>query len=265
MLDQDKADRVQVSIRDYALPGALHKPKWKINALAGAVFGVLIGGLIVFILEWLEADILRTTEDVEARTGVAVLGVIPNTTSRSARRASHQAGSLVSARAVRRSAEMTDTLGLVTLSEPLSPASEAYRTLRMNLQFAALDKPLRSLLITSPGPGEGKSTTLANLAVTMAQVEQRVIIVDCDLRRPSLHRLLGLQNEAGLTTMMVDDQALENPPLQQTAVNNLRFLASGPPPPRPSDLMGSQRMVKIIERLLAEADILLFDAPQSWL
>ncbi len=156
---------------------------------------------------------------------------------------------------------MTDTLGLVTLSEPQSPATEAYRTLRMNLQFAALDRPLRSLLITSPGPGEGKSTTLANLAVTMAQVEQRVIMVDCDLRRPSLHRLLGLQNEVGLTTMMVDDQALENPPLQQTAVNDLRFLASGPPPPRPSDLLGSQRMVKVIERLLAEADILLFDAP----
>jgi capsular polysaccharide biosynthesis protein len=102
MLDQDKADRVQVSIRDYALPGSLHKPKWKINALAGAVFGVLIGGLIVFILEWLEADILRTTEDVEARTGVAVLGVIPNATSRSARRATNQAGSSASARHVRR-------------------------------------------------------------------------------------------------------------------------------------------------------------------
>jgi len=156
---------------------------------------------------------------------------------------------------------MTDSFGLVTLSEPLSPASEAYRTLRMNLQFAALDKPLRSLLVTSPGPGEGKSTTLANLAVTMAQVDQRVIIVDCDLRRPYLHRLLGLQNEAGLTTMMVDDQAMESPPLQQTGVKDLRFLASGPPAPRPSDLMGSQRMTKIIERLLQEGDMLLFDAP----
>jgi capsular exopolysaccharide synthesis family protein len=156
---------------------------------------------------------------------------------------------------------MTDTLGLVTLNEPLSPASEAYRTLRMNLQFAALDRPLRSLLITSPGPSEGKSTTLANLGVTMAQVDQRVILVDCDLRRPYLHRLLGLQNETGLTTMMVDDQAMENPPLQQTAVKDLRFLASGPPPPRPSDLLGSQRMVRIIERLLTQADILLFDAP----
>jgi capsular polysaccharide biosynthesis protein len=83
MLDQDKAERVEVSIRDYALPGALHKPKWKINALAGAIFGIIIGGLVVFILEWLQADTLRTSEDVEARIGVAVLGIIPNTTSRS--------------------------------------------------------------------------------------------------------------------------------------------------------------------------------------
>lgn len=77
MLEQDQRDRVEVSVRDYALPGVLHKPKWKINALAGAIFGILIGGLLVYILEWLEADIIRTSEDLERRLGVAVLGVIP--------------------------------------------------------------------------------------------------------------------------------------------------------------------------------------------
>ena len=85
MLDQDKSDRVTVTIRDYALPGTLHKPKWKINALAGAVFGVLIGGMVVYLLEWLEADIIRNPEDMEQHTGVAVLGVIPSITRRSAR------------------------------------------------------------------------------------------------------------------------------------------------------------------------------------
>ncbi len=105
MLDQDKADRVKVSIRDYAIPGALHKPKWKINALAGALLGILVGGLVVFVLEWLEADILRTTEDVEARTGVPVLGVIPNSTVRNSRRTAQQPGSLELARNVRRSAK----------------------------------------------------------------------------------------------------------------------------------------------------------------
>jgi non-specific protein-tyrosine kinase len=156
---------------------------------------------------------------------------------------------------------MAQDIGLITIDDPIAPASEAYRTLRMNLQFASLDHKIHALLITSPGPGEGKSTTLANLAVTMAQVEQRVVMVDCDLRRPHLHQVFGLSNEVGLTTMMVDDEALENPPLQDTPIKDLRLLASGTLPPRPSDLLGSQRMEKVIERLRDEADILLLDAP----
>ncbi len=154
-----------------------------------------------------------------------------------------------------------DSVNLITLQEPLSPASEAYRTLRMNLQYATLDKALRSLLITSPGPDEGKSTTLANLGVTMAQIERHVILVDCDLRRPRLHQIWGLDNSVGFTTMMLEDRYLEEPPLQETGVENLRLLASGPLPPRPADLLGSQRMDQVMERLLQEADMLLFDAP----
>ena len=156
---------------------------------------------------------------------------------------------------------MADHIGLVTIDDPMAPASESYRSLRMNLQFAALDRKLRTLLITSPGPSEGKTTTLANLAVTMAQMEQRVVIADCDLRRPYLNQLFGLGNDQGVTTMMVDDEALAHPPLQETSIKDLQLLASGALPPRPSDLLGSQRMGKIIERLLQDADIVLFDAP----
>jgi non-specific protein-tyrosine kinase len=156
---------------------------------------------------------------------------------------------------------MTEKLGLITVTDPMSSASEAYRTLRMNLEFAALDEELRTLSITSPGPGEGKSTTLANLAVTMAQVDQRIIVVDCDLRRPHLHHLFSLENDRGITTMMLEDEALDNPPLQDTPIDGLRFLGSGTLPPRPADLLGSKRMGEIIDKLLQNADILLFDAP----
>ena len=156
---------------------------------------------------------------------------------------------------------MTDALGLVTVRDPLSPVSEAYRTLRMNLQFAALDTALHTILITSPGPGEGKSAAVANLAVTMAQAEQHVVAIDCDLRRPRLHQLFGLENTTGLTTMMVEENALDAPPLQDTSVQGLKLLASGPLPPRPADLLGSQRMERVIKRLLEDAQILLFDAP----
>jgi non-specific protein-tyrosine kinase len=148
---------------------------------------------------------------------------------------------------------------LIALRDPRAPASEAYRTLRTNIQFSSLDKPLHTLLATSTVPDEGKSTTLANLAVTMAQAEQRVILVDCDLRRPTLHTLFGLANEAGLTSMILAQE--DAPPLQETGVPGLSLLASGPLPPRPADILGSRRMEAVIARLRAEADIVLFDTP----
>jgi non-specific protein-tyrosine kinase len=149
---------------------------------------------------------------------------------------------------------------LIALREPRSPAAEAYRTLRTNLLFSSLDNPLHTLLVTSSGPDEGKSTTIANLAVIMAQAEQRVILVDCDLRRPGLHAIFGLSNEQGLTSVILnqDEAAL---PLQETSITGLHLLASGPLPPRPADLLGSRRMEALIERLQAEADIVLFDTP----
>jgi capsular exopolysaccharide synthesis family protein len=150
---------------------------------------------------------------------------------------------------------------LVTLTSPRSPVSEAYRTLRTNLEFSSLDEPLKTMVATSPGPEEGKSTTLANLAVTLAQAEKRVILVDCDLRRPSQHEIFGLANEVGLTTMVVDEAAMRDPPLLETDVEGLRLLPSGPLPPNPSELIGSRRMAEIIGTLSERADIVLFDAP----
>jgi capsular exopolysaccharide synthesis family protein len=150
---------------------------------------------------------------------------------------------------------------LVTLTNPRSPVSEAYRTLRTNLEFSSLDKPIKTMVVTSPGLGEGKSTTLANLAVTLAQAEKEVILVDCDLRRPSQHEIFGLSNGVGLTTMVVDDGAMKEPPLLDTGVAGLRLLTSGPLPPNPSELVGSRRMGEIISVLAERSDIALFDAP----
>lgn len=148
---------------------------------------------------------------------------------------------------------------LITLRDPGSAAAEAYRTLRTNIQFSSLDKPLHTLLATSTAPDEGRSATLANLAVTMAEAEQRVLLVDCDLRQPSLHALFGLPNERGLTSAILDpDGAL---PTQATSVPGLSLLTSGPLPPRPADLLGSRRMEALIARLRGEADIVLFDTP----
>jgi capsular exopolysaccharide synthesis family protein len=150
---------------------------------------------------------------------------------------------------------------LITISEPRSPISEAYRTLRTNLDFASLDRALKTLVVTSAGVGEGKSTTLANLAVVSAQAGRKVVLVDADLRRPTLHQIFGLGNETGLTTVMVDDTILADPPLQQTGVEGLSVLTSGPLPPNPAELMGSRRMEEVVAALAERADQVFFDTP----
>lgn len=149
---------------------------------------------------------------------------------------------------------------LITIRDPRAAASEAYRALRTTLQFSSLDRPLRSLLVTSSAADEGKSTLLANLAVTLAQAEQRVVVVDCDLRRPALHTLFGVSNERGLTDALAADETATLP-LQPTKIPDLALLPSGPLPERPADLIGSKRLDRLIERLQGDFDIVIFDAP----
>ncbi len=152
-------------------------------------------------------------------------------------------------------------VNLITLTDPRAPASEAYRTLRTNLMFYGVDRAIRSLVVTSPVPGEGKSSVLANLAVTLAQSGHETVIVDCDLRKPSQHELWGLANDSGLTSMLLDDAALANPPVQDVNIERLRVLTSGPLPPNPADVIGSRRMDEVIAALKQKADYILFDAP----
>jgi capsular exopolysaccharide synthesis family protein len=156
---------------------------------------------------------------------------------------------------------MTEQIDLITLTDPRNPAAEAYRTLRTNLTFAALDKPIETLVVTSAASKESKSSVLANLAVTMAQGERRTILVDADLRRPGLHEIFGVANDRGLTSMIVEETVLDSPPLIDVDVDNLWLMPSGPLPPNPADILGSRKMEQVIAALKNHADIILFDAP----
>ncbi len=148
---------------------------------------------------------------------------------------------------------------LVTLTDPRSPTSEAYRTLRTNIIFSSLaGEPLETLIVTSATPEDGKSTALANLAVTLAQGGKKTILVDCDLRRPSQHTIWGISQEPGLTSMVLE--GLKVPPLCEV-VENLNVLPSGPLPPNPADFLSSPRLDEIVDSLKKQADIVLFDAP----
>lgn len=150
---------------------------------------------------------------------------------------------------------------LITVTNPRSPISEAFRTLRTNLEFSSLDHPLHTMVVTTAASEEGKSITLANLAVIMAEGGKRVILVDCDLRRPALHDIFGVPNDEGLTTMLRDDAALNDPPLQEIGIEGLSLLSSGPLPANPAVLLGSRRMREVIATLRERADLVLFDAP----
>jgi len=148
---------------------------------------------------------------------------------------------------------------LITLKNPKSRTAEAFRTLRTNIQFSSLDKELKSIVVTSSGSGEGKSTVMSNLAITMAESGMKVILVDCDLRKPSINKKIGITNSVGLTNVLVQGVKKEEC-VVKTTVNNLFILTSGPIPPNPAELLGSKKMRDFIEELKGEFDLVLIDA-----
>lgn len=154
---------------------------------------------------------------------------------------------------------MSPTHKLIVNEDIYSPATEAFRTLRTNIQFSKGWEQFKTIMFTSPGPGEGKSTIAANTAVTLAQVGNKVIILDCDLRKPVQHKIFR-KREKGLTNALVDKISILHL-IQDTGVNNLRLLASGPVPPNPAELLSSEAMQEIIEYLKAQADYVVIDTP----
>ena len=158
--------------------------------------------------------------------------------------------------------------GLVAFAEPRSAAAEAYRTLRTNIMFASPDKPVHTILATSTSPDDGKSTTLANLAITFAAAGSPTVLVDADLRRPHQHTIFGVSNDTGLTTLVAElarardaERDAVELPLKDTQVENLRVLTSGPAPPNPAEILSSQRMAQVLEMLRGQAEYVLIDTP----
>ena len=150
---------------------------------------------------------------------------------------------------------------LIAATNPRSPVSEQYRTIRTNIQFSMFDKELKTLACTSAIPREGKSTTIANLAVTLAQQGQKVLLVDTDLRKPTIHQIMEVSNQYGFTGLITKKATKRMAILPIPTINNLYVLPSGPIPPNPSELLGSKVMDQLISELSEEYDIILFDTP----
>lgn len=148
---------------------------------------------------------------------------------------------------------------LVTILDPKSVASEAYRTLRANLIYALVDDPPKVIVVSSPGPQEGKSITSANLGVVLAQVGKNVMMVDCDLRKPAVHKIFGLDNSQGLVNVLVRECSLQDAWHEPMA--GLKVLTAGPIPPNPAELLSSQRFAGLVRQVREEFDYVLVDAP----
>ncbi|MGG3693638.1 CpsD/CapB family tyrosine-protein kinase [Heyndrickxia ginsengihumi] len=149
---------------------------------------------------------------------------------------------------------------LITKLNPKSPISEQFRTIRTNINFSSVDKEMRLLMVTSSSPGEGKSTVAANLAVTFAQQGKKVLLVDADLRKPTVHYTFNMTNTFGLTTILTRQGSFQES-ISSTDVQHLYVLPSGPIPPNPAELLGSRGMKELLREATAQYDIVLLDTP----
>ena len=228
-------------------PTAPIKPQPRSNTILGAMAGLLMAAAVVAVIEYLD-DTVKSGEDVTRAVGSSTLGAITRF---------EPGGAGVRQPRGRRHI----TPRLLTGLDSRSPVAEAYRMVRTNLEFARSGRPNQTMLITSSTPGEGKTTTAANLALVLAQTGQRVILVDADMRRPSLHRLFDVPNNSGLSTLFVMDEPSVEGLLRMTPLDNLMLLPSGPLPPNPVELLSSARIDHIIALLKREADMIVFDSP----
>jgi capsular exopolysaccharide synthesis family protein len=214
-------------------------PKPVRNGLVGLLAGLVLGVALAFLFEYLD-DSVKNKDDVErALHGrIPTLGIIPAVEGW-------------------KSGEAPRT---VSIEEPTSSASEAYRSLRTAIGFLGLDRPLRVIQVTSPSAAEGKTTTIANLAVALANVGKRVVVVDCDLRRPRIHLFFHVPNEVGFTSVLLGEVPLGEA-AQPVGRRHLMLVASGQLPPNPSELLSSTRTGQLLRTLQTESDIVLVDSP----
>ena len=229
------------------------KPRKKLNLILATMVGLGLGIGISFLIEYFD-DTVKTIEDVE-RLGLTMLGSIPSIDPEEIERKMKSEGRVLS-KAERIRVENK----LITHFSPKSPISEAYRSFRTNIQFSNLEKKRKILLVSSSSSKEGKSTTVANLAVTLAQMGSRTLIVDSDMRRPVQHVLFSLDRAYGLTDVLLGNLSLEGA-IKGTDIDNLDVLTCGDIPPNPSEMLASEKMQNLMDELKAMYDIILMDSP----
>jgi len=229
------------------------KPKKKLNLMLGIMVGLGLGIGLAFVMEYMDSSI-RTMEDVQA-IGVPIMATIPFIEPEGLNNVLKNVMTVEDAEAKKINER------LVTHLKPKSPVSEAYRTLRTNIQFSTTDHSVHCLLVTSSGPKEGKSISVSNLAITFSQLGTKTLLVDADLRRPILHKLFNLEKNKGLTNVLVGRTTLENSVQHVEGLSDLDILSCGIVPPNPAELLGSSRMKDLLSLAKDRYSMILIDTP----
>jgi polysaccharide biosynthesis transport protein len=224
------------------------RPRPLQNLMIGLLLGLGTGVALAFVIEALD-NTLKTQADVEQFLGVPVLGLVPVIGAAAGAEAAHDGDHL-----------RERDLGVFL--DPKSIAAECCRSIRTNILFMSPDRPLRTMVITSPSPQEGKTTTAINLGVTMAEAGGRVLIIDTDMRRPRLHRSFGVPNQTGISTIMVGKATIEEA-VKRTDVPNLYVLPCGPIPPNPSELLHTDRFAAVLADCAKLYDRIILDSPPT--
>lgn len=221
-------------------------------------FAIAIG--LVLIMEFLD-DSLKTDEEIEQLTGYPVLGGISKIKFSKKEKVNLLRQLIDDELRIERLLKTKNNMpSLITFLSTKSPISEAFRTLRNNIQFASIDKPIKTIMFTSANPNEGKSTIVSNLAIVLAQINKKVLLIDTDLVNPTIHKLFYLNNAIGVTNLLINIELMEEA-IQVTKIPNLSVLTSGVSPANPTELLNSEKMENIIQLLSKEYDYILFDAP----
>ncbi|MCF7822806.1 MAG: polysaccharide biosynthesis tyrosine autokinase [Candidatus Marinimicrobia bacterium] len=244
----------QVRIIDKAIiPVSRSKPKIKMNLILGLLLGMASGVGLAALREYLD-NTVKTVEDIE-KLHQHVLGIIP-ALHEDSKDKKKKITSIPWQREVQ-----TIKRTIITKEDPKSPISEAYRSLRTSILYSSPDKPIKSMIISSPGPGEGKTTTTSNLAITFANMGKKTLLIDADLRHPVLHHVFDLEKSPGLTDYLTSATNDFSTLVKATEIKNLFVCTSGINPPNPSELLGSKKMSELIDSLEKDWDIILLDSP----
>jgi capsular exopolysaccharide synthesis family protein len=255
--ETDLSHALQVSfvrIVDRALqPGFSIYPSYRRNLTIGGLIGVMLGVALAFLLMKLDR-VVRTVEEAEA-LGITVLGILPRIDDGNPIRTPGYAK-----KRGRNAPEIVTNRDLVVHTHPRSSTAECCRTIRTNLTFMSADRPQRAIVVTSANPREGKTTVTISLAISLAQSGNRVLLVDTDLRKPRIHKAFGLSNAKGATSVLVGEHSVKDA-VQQTEIPGLEFLACGPIPPNPSELLHTAQFRELVTELARRYDHVLFDSP----